>query len=86
MTAAMEVGRRLLPPWERYPLPPREITSEMTRAAGVRQYLNEPEMKALTLGAHFAYGAAMGALFSGLVGKRSTCGAGFDRIFSVPQT
>ena len=57
MTAAMRRLHRKLPPNERYPLTPREI---------VDTTLQPPESRApdLTLAAHFAYGAACGALIA----------------------
>ena len=60
MTLAMEGMHALLPGWERYPLPPREITEEV---AGVRGSLDEPQQAALTIVNHFAYGAGAGAVY-----------------------
>ena len=57
MTVAMEVWHRWLPWRERYPLPPRQITMKLADAVGVKSRLNEPAREALTLGAHFSYGA-----------------------------
>lgn len=55
MTSAMKRLHQKLPRKERYPLPPREITDAI---------LDPPAKVApdLTLAAHFAYGAACGAL------------------------
>jgi hypothetical protein len=53
MTLAMEGMHALLPWWERYPLPPREITEEVEEAADLRASLDEPQQVALTLGNHF---------------------------------
>lgn len=55
MTSAMKRLHARLPKKERYPLPPREITDRI---------LAPPPAAApdLTLAAHFAYGAACGAL------------------------
>ena len=57
MTSAMRHLHKRLPGKERYPLPPREITDEV---------LDPPAAVApdLTLAAHFAYGAACGALLA----------------------
>jgi hypothetical protein len=63
MTAAMESGADQLPRHERYPLPPRLITRELARKSGISHDLNEPEMLALTIAAHFGYGAAMGTAY-----------------------
>ncbi|HYD14539.1 MAG TPA: hypothetical protein VEC11_16960 [Allosphingosinicella sp.] len=57
MTSAMRRMHRRLPPRERYPLPPRELTDRV---------LAPPPSLApdLTLAAHFAYGAGCGALLA----------------------
>jgi uncharacterized membrane protein YagU involved in acid resistance len=66
MTAAMEGMYRLLPRQEQYPLPPSEITAELTEQAGVRDDLNTDQHVGLTLVNHFAYGTAAGALYAPL--------------------
>lgn len=57
MTSAMKRLHAKLPKKERYPLPPREITDAI---------LDPPKEAApdLTIAAHFAYGAACGALIA----------------------
>lgn len=60
MTAAMRRMHEALPPEERYPLTPREIIDSSTEQAGVP--LTDETAKDLTTAAHFAYGAASGAL------------------------
>lgn len=67
MTWAMEVMHRLLPPQEKYPLPPREITDRVAEATGVDDDLSEQEHLWLTLAAHFGYGAAGGAVYTALL-------------------
>src|SRR5512135_2035052 len=47
MTAAMEAMFRALPRRERYPLPPREITQDLTGKAGIAGALDEREHQAL---------------------------------------
>ena len=67
MTVAMVALHRRLPREEQYPLPPREITVEMTQKAGVREHLDEPEQETrATLANHFGFGAAAGALYAPL--------------------
>lgn len=66
MTALMEVLHRQLPGHERYPLPPGEITSKVAEEAGVDQHLDQPRHLAVTLAAHFGYGAAVGAIYGPL--------------------
>jgi hypothetical protein len=81
MTAAMEIMHRYLPPEERYPLPPRQITMHVAEQAGVEEHLDERERLGLTLLAHFGMGTAAGALY-GLLAQRQSllgplAGAGF---------
>lgn len=64
MTAAMELLHRRLPPHERHPLPPRQITQRLTRKVGVEQELDEPGHRALTLVSHFGYGGAAGGVYA----------------------
>jgi hypothetical protein len=66
MTAAMEALFRVLPKRERYPLPPRQIAMTLAENAGVKEHLNEPARTALTLAAHFGYGAATGSIYAPL--------------------
>ena len=53
MTLAMEGMHALLPWWERYPLPPREITEEVEEVADLRGSLDEPQHLALDDGESF---------------------------------
>jgi uncharacterized membrane protein YagU involved in acid resistance len=69
MTAAMKLMHWRLPREERYPLPPRRVTMRLAEKAGVKEHLNEPERKALTIAGHFAYGASVGALYVPLARK-----------------
>lgn len=59
MTSAMARMHRRLPEKERYPLPPREITERV---------MNGPDeaIRDSAMAAHFAYGAACGALVGAL--------------------
>jgi hypothetical protein len=61
MTAAMRRLHGRLHEAERYPLPPREIIQSVARQTGMER---EVDLQDLTLGAHFAYGAAAGALYA----------------------
>ena len=64
MTSAMRRLHRRLPPEERYPLTPREIVDSTAEAAGAD--LSNEAAKDLTTAAHFAYGAACGALIAAM--------------------
>ncbi len=69
MTAAMALLHRRLPPEERYPLPPREITMKVAEEAGVADKMSETQRLAATAASHFGYGAAAGALYAPLAPK-----------------
>lgn len=62
MTMAMRALERRLDQQERYPLPPREITEEVTDAEGERAADQ-------TILAHFGFGALAGAIY-GLLPRR----------------
>jgi uncharacterized membrane protein YagU involved in acid resistance len=63
MTAAMRALHRRLPARERYPLPPREIIQEVLPKPAERR-IAEDQRQSLTMAAHFAYGAATGAVYA----------------------
>ena len=64
MTAAMRQMHRRLHDRERYPLPPRELIQSLAGKTGTDRQAGAAELQDLTLGAHFAYGAAAGALYA----------------------
>lgn len=64
MTLAMKAMHSQLPPEERYPLPPRLIVENAADAAGMEEDLDEKDEHRATWLAHFAYGAATGALYN----------------------
>lgn len=64
MSAVMLAAREFLPPQEQYPLPPSEIVSDVAQKAGAEEAAAGPEHNLLTTTAHFAYGAAAGALYA----------------------
>ena len=78
MTVAMRSLHRRLPAAERSPLPPREIIESMAMPAQAHRRADETELQDATLAAHFAYGAATGALY-GLLrpGDGVAAGAGY---------
>jgi uncharacterized membrane protein YagU involved in acid resistance len=69
MTAAMRRMHARLPARQAYPLPPREILDSTAEQAGVE--LSSEAAKDLTTVAHFAYGAAVGAMIGALNPKPS---------------
>ncbi len=77
MTAAMRRFHRRLPDEERYPLTPREIIDSGSKQLGA-PVVGEVA-KDVTTAAHFAYGAACGALIAAMnpdPGKRTGAAAG----------
>ena len=64
MTAAMRRLHRRLPEKERYPLTPREIIDSGSQQLGMP--LPNETAKDVTTAAHFAYGAACGALLAAM--------------------
>lgn len=71
MTVAKDILFPRLPPTQRYPLPPREITQDVVeRVSGPAT--DEQALLSATVASHFAFGAGCGVLFvlSGLHRKR----------------
>lgn len=65
MTVAKETLYPLLPERQRYPLPPREITQDLTERT-IGHALPPGPMTTATLAAHFGFGALCGAGFAAL--------------------
>ena len=64
MSLTMLISWQLLPKREKYHLPPRLITEEMTERAGIENRLGENELIGLTVLSHFGYGALTGAAYA----------------------
>lgn len=64
MSVAMLIGWRLLPKREKYHLPPRLITEEISEKVGIEKRLGENELVGLTVFSHFGFGALAGALYA----------------------
>ena len=64
MSVVMAAGFRQLPAEQRYPLPPRQITSVMGKEIGYWDRLTERQKLLVTLIAHFSYGSTMGGIFN----------------------
>jgi uncharacterized membrane protein YagU involved in acid resistance len=65
----MLLGWRMLPRREKYPLPPRLITEQISERVGLRDHLEEDQIVGLTVVSHFGYGALFGAGYALLEGK-----------------
>lgn len=63
MTLAVDAMFNRLPARDRYPLPPREITTKVAADVGLARHLSEPRRVDATLISHFGFGAAVGALY-----------------------
>jgi hypothetical protein len=59
MSISMLVGWTLLPRSEKYHLPPRLITEEITERIGLEDHMKEEQLVALTISSHFGYGALL---------------------------
>jgi putative membrane protein len=64
MTIVMLILHRLLPQWQKYALPPQEITDEVAKRSNLRRRINKAQLLGATLVSHFGYGSAMGVLYS----------------------
>jgi uncharacterized membrane protein YagU involved in acid resistance len=82
MTGLMEVGFHALPDDEQYPLPPRQITTELGRQWGFWRELSEKGKELATLAAHVSYGGAVGAAYATALPPRSW-GAGTGAIYGL---
>lgn len=69
MSVAMEVMKKNLPWYERYPLPPKLIMMRTSQKAGLWKNLKEPWRSILTWVTHFGFGTTAGTLYSIVNGK-----------------
>lgn len=84
MTVAMEALRACLPREQVRRMPPREVVDRTVEKTGEADELDEQTRTAITTVAHFGFGAAAGALYGALAGKRrSTATAGIIYGLSV---
>lgn len=83
MTMVMEKLHELLPGEPARPLPPREITESVAEKAGVAEEMAESDLEDLTLGAHFAYGAACGAALALIAPKKPAAAVGVGMLFGL---
>jgi len=64
MSLSMLIGWRLLPQQQRYHLPPRQITEEITERVGIEDHVSEEGLIGLTVLSHFGYGAVFGSIYA----------------------
>jgi hypothetical protein len=72
MSAVMLAWHRQLPWHQRDPVPPAQITKQFTKAVGLHDELEHEGRMALTVPAHFGYGAGVGAVYALVARPRST--------------
>ncbi len=71
MTLFMRAAERYLPPTQRYPLPPQQITAKAARRIGLSANTPmTPAWEFKTYLAHFAYGALAGSAFQQIASRR----------------
>jgi uncharacterized membrane protein YagU involved in acid resistance len=63
MTAVMRAIHRQLPPHERDPLPPAQVTVNAAQAVGVAHKLSPREKHNAFVAAHYGFGTAAGAVY-----------------------
>jgi len=63
MTATMRAIHRRLPPHERDPLPPAQVTVNAAEVVGVADQLSRSEKHKVFLAAHYGIGTASGAMY-----------------------
>jgi hypothetical protein len=76
MTAFMEGAFRKLPLGQRQPLPPRQVTERLMRRLLPIRPPPEERQQAVSMAAHFAFGATLGALLNVTVGRALRPGVG----------
>ena len=64
MSLSMLIGWTLLPRHEKYHLPPRLITEEITERLGIEDQASEGQLIAATVASHFGYGAFFGSVYA----------------------
>ena len=70
MTVVMEVMRAALPREQFRRMPPREVVDRAVDKTGEGEHVDGGDRLAMTTAAHFAFGAAAGALYGALAGSR----------------
>ena len=63
MTVFLLGIQRILPGWQRYTLPPEEVTKELAQRVHMQHYLDKKRLLASSIVFHFGYGTAMGGLY-----------------------
>lgn len=64
MSVSMLIGWMLLPRREKYHLPPRLITEEISERVGIEDQLSEKQLTSASVLSHFGYGALTGSTYA----------------------
>ena len=71
MTFVLEYFQQRLPFWQRYNLPPGQITQKLVEHKLLRRSVNTPQHRFLTFIMHFGYGASLGTVYEVLFTSKS---------------
>ena len=83
MTVAMGALHKILPAEHQEPLPPEQIVENAAQAAGVDLGPNKETREAVTIAAHFGYGATVGAFYAPLAGSTGLPRAAEGMLFGL---
>ena len=81
MSLSMLIGWILLPRREKYHLPPRLITEEITERVGIEDEMSEDQLIVATVASHFGYGALVGSIYA-LFEQRLPIYSGFKGVLA----
>jgi len=81
MSLSMLLGWMLLPRREKYHLPPRLITEEITERVGIEDEMSEDQLIVATVASHFGYGALVGSIYA-LLEQRLPIYSGFKGVLA----
>ena len=81
MSLSMLIGWMLLPRREKYHLPPRLITEDITEQLGIEDEISEDQLIAATVASHFGYGALVGSIYA-LLEQRLPIYSGFKGVLA----
>ena len=81
MSLSLLVGWMLLPRREKYHLPSRLITEEITEQLGIEDEMSEDQLIVATVASHFGYGALVGSIYA-LFEQRLPIYSGFKGVLA----
>lgn len=66
MTLFMLLMHQTLPMWQKYPLPPERITTQIAKRLKIGRRMDKPQRVGAALVVHFGYGSNMGMIYAPL--------------------